>query len=197
MKYLSIDLEATGLDEDALIIEFAAIPFDTEHFEINQQLSFHTYIQCPSFHELRPKLSPWVIEHNEQLICTANQQGKTLMQFKTELADYLTGRPVRNYFQTEQYTLFGKSLNAIDLPFLNRDLGQTFMRKFFIHRQLDLSSFVYGLIDMKKLPPETVSGSELMNFLNMGEVAHTALADAINTVQMYFALLKKFVPTPV
>ena len=36
-----------------------------------------------------------------------------------------------------------------------------------------------------------ISGSELMSFLNMGQVSHTALADAINTVQMYFSLLKK------
>ena len=194
MKYLSIDLEATGLNEDSLMIEFAAVPFDTEDFKIQEQLSFHAYVQCPSFGELRPKLSPWVIKNNESLITRAHQQGKALTEFKTELENYLTSGPVESYFQTKPYTLFGKSLSAIDLPFLNRDLGQAFMRKYFVHRQLDLSSFVYALIDMKQLSPEMVSGSELMSFLNMGEVAHTALADAINTAKMYFFLLKKFTP---
>ena len=194
MKYLSIDLEATGLDHDSLIIEFAAIPFDSQHRQLNYALSFHRYLQCPSFQELKPKLSPWVIEHNQDLINTAHQQGKPLDQFKVEFEQYLASDSVRYYFQEEACTLFGKSLNAIDLPFLNRDLGPDFMRRFFIHRQLDLSSFVYALIDMGCLAPELVSGSELMKFLKMGEVAHTALADAINTVHMYFELLKRFSP---
>ena len=36
------------------------------------------------------------------------------------------------------------------------------------------------------------SGSNLMNYLNMGEVAHTALEDAKNTAIMYLKLLDKF-----
>ena len=196
MKYLSIDLESTGLEQDCLIIEFAAIPFDTERLELADSLSFHNYVQCPSLEQLRPTLSAWVVEHNAQLIQTAHHQGKPLEQFKQEWGHYLASPAVRQYFSTPQYVLFGKSLNAIDLPFLNRDLGPEFMRKYFVHRQLDLSSFVYGLVDMKQLPPATVAGSELMKFLGMGDVAHTALEDAINTARIYFALLQRFGPDP-
>ena len=92
MKYLSIDLEATGLDEDSLIIEFAAVPFDAESLEVESSSSFHTYVQCPSFHKLRPHLSSWVLEHNESLITKAHREGKTLMEFKTELENYLTSQ---------------------------------------------------------------------------------------------------------
>ena len=194
MKYLSIDLEATGLGENDLIIEFAAIPFDAKTLEINHDLSFHHYLQCPSFEQLRPVLSPWIIEHNEKLIRTAHEKGISLMQFRDGLRQYLENPAMSKYLGKGPYTLFGKSLSAIDLPFLNRDLGYDFMRKHFVHRQLDLSCFVYGLVDMGHLAPEMVSGSELMKFLGMGEVAHNALDDSVNTAKMYFELLKRFSP---
>ena len=41
MKYLSFDLEATGLEEDALIIEFAMVPFCTSTKKIEESLSKH------------------------------------------------------------------------------------------------------------------------------------------------------------
>ena len=67
-----------------------------------------------------------------------------------------------------------------------------FMRRYFEHRQLDLSCVAYCLIDMGMLPSECESGSKLMKHLGFGEVAHTALEDAINTAKMYFKLLEKY-----
>jgi DNA polymerase-3 subunit epsilon len=189
-KYLSLDIEATGLDEHDLIIEFAVVPFCTDTKSIDHELSFHRYVQCPPFEILKPKLNEWVIKNNETLIRKANLQGLTLQVLKQQLTEYLTSAPVKKYFP-DQIILFGKSMNAIDLPFLNRDLGYDFMRKHFSHRVLDLTSHVLGLIDMKILPPETKSGSHLMKHLGMGDVAHTALEDAINTAKMYFKLIDK------
>ena len=60
MKYLSIDIEATGLDEDCLVIEFAMIPFDSKTKEIADQYAKSFYVQCPAFEDLKPKLNPWV-----------------------------------------------------------------------------------------------------------------------------------------
>ena len=68
MKYLSFDIEATGLDEHDLIIEFACIPFNTVDKSLNDKLSFYHYLKCPSFEELEPKLNPWVVKHNKELI---------------------------------------------------------------------------------------------------------------------------------
>ena len=98
---------------------------------------------------------------------------------------------IKKFFDNEKVVLFGKSLNAIDLPFLTRDLGWDYMRKYFQHRVHDLSSVAYNLIDLGFLPPGSESGSQMMNDLGMGEVAHTALADAKNTALMYFKLLDK------
>ncbi len=189
MKYLSFDIEATGLEEHDLIIEFAMIPFCSEKQEFEESLKRHFFIKCPSFESLKPKLNQWVIDHNKELIDKAHNEGIEIEAFKNELISYLDSSDVKNYFSNERITLFGKSMSAIDLPFLTRDLGWEFMRKYFNHRQLDLSSVAYNLIDMKHIPAECESGSKLMSHLDMGEVAHTALEDAINTAIMYFKLM--------
>lgn len=192
MKYLSIDIEATGLAEHCQIIEFAMIPFDTQLMRLEDSLAKTVYVHCPSFEDLRDSLDPWVREHNEKIIRKANSDGLMLSEFKEFLKKYLESEEVRAYFGNHKITLFGKSMTAIDLPFLTRDLGWEFMRKYFHHRNLDLSSVGYSLIDLGLLPMGMDSGSNLMNYLGMGEVAHTALEDAKNTAIMYLKLIDKF-----
>jgi len=192
MKYLSFDLEATGLRQHDLIIEFAAVPFSTGTSGIEESLSFHCFVKCPSFDELKSDLDPWVIENNEDLIKKAHIEGLSITDFKAELKKYIESQLMQNYFEQNKMTLFGKSMAAIDLPFLNRDLGWDFMRNYFEHRQLDLSSVAYNMIDLGYLPPKCASGSELMSELGFGEVAHTALADAINTAKMYLEIKQRY-----
>lgn len=190
MRYLSIDLEATGLDQHCLIIEFAAVPFDTEGEIIFENEKFHVYVRCPSFEELSPQLDPWVREHNERLIKKAHADGVALEQFKRQFISYLESPAIQSFFKNQKIILFGKSMNAIDLPFLHRDLGESFMRRFFNHRTLDLSSVVYHMINLKIIPEECESGSKLMTFLGMGDVCHTAYEDAVNTASMYLKLME-------
>lgn len=192
MKYLSIDIEATGLAENCLIIEFAMIPFDTQLKRLEDSLAKTMYIHCPSFEDMRDSLDPWVRENNEKIIRKAHSDGILMSEFKETLTKYLESPEVRTYFGNQKIVLFGKSMTAIDLPFMNRDLGWDFMRKYFHHRNLDLSGLGYALIDLGLLPMGMDSGSNLMNYLNMGNVAHTALEDAKNTAIMYLKLLDKF-----
>lgn len=191
MKYLSFDLEATGLAENDLIIEFGMTPFCTKD-GLQKSLSKHFFIKCPSFEELIPRLDKWVIDHNKELIEKAHETGISIQSFKEELEKYVESDEVKDYFKDNKVkiVLFGKSMNAIDLPFLNRDLGWEFMRKYFHHQVLDLSSTVYTLIDLKLIPEKCISGGELMNYLEMGDVCHTALEDADNTALMYLKLLE-------
>lgn len=189
MNYLSFDIEATGLDQNDYIIEFACVPFSTTEKKIFNEHSFHHFIKCPSFDDLKPNLNEWVIQHNKELIIKANETGLLIDNFKNKLTDYLLSTDIKEIFNHKKITLFGKSMAAIDLPFLNRDLGWEYMREHFEHRQLDLSAIAYGLIDMSILPSECESGSFLMNHLGLGEVKHTALADAVNTANMYLKLL--------
>jgi DNA polymerase-3 subunit epsilon len=192
MRYLSIDIEATGLNENDYMIEFGMIPFCTENGTLAESLSKNYFIKCPTFESLKPRLDPWVIEHNEQLIRKANSNGMDIDIFRDEIETYLQRKEVKDYFKNdrnEKIILFGKSMNAIDLPFLTRDLSWEFMRKFFHHRVLDLSSTANTLIDMGFLPKECSSGSHLMKHLGMGEVKHTALEDAKNTALMYLKII--------
>ena len=75
MKYLSFDIEATGLEENAHIIEFGMVPFDTETGTIDHSLAKHFFIKCPSYEELEPNLNEWVKKHNKELIQTAHSTG--------------------------------------------------------------------------------------------------------------------------
>lgn len=192
MRYLSFDIEATGLEEDAKIIEFGMIPFCTKDRTLEHDLAKHFYIHCPPFEELEEHLNPWVKEHNKELIIKANKEGINLDVFKSELEKYLTSEAVKKYFNNEKIVLFGKSISAIDLPFLNRDLGWEWMNKNFHHRNLDLSSVLLSQVDFGNLEQGMESGSKIMEYFGMGEVAHTALEDAINTADLYLKILKKF-----
>ena len=136
-----------------------------------------------------------MIEHNEDLIRRASKNGLPLKEFKSKLGDNLSDKKLRDYFElsdNETIVIFGKSLNAIDLPFLARDLGWDFMRKYFHHRVVDLTSVVHALVDLTHLPPNTLSGSELSKHYKMGEVAHTALEDARNMATIYMKILDEF-----
>jgi DNA polymerase-3 subunit epsilon len=192
MKYLSFDIEATGLEENAYIIEFGMVPFDTDTKVINTDLQKHFFVGCPSYEDLEADLNPWVKENNKELIIKANKSGITIEKLKEDLEAYLNSPQVKEYFNNEKVVLFGKSISAIDLPFLNRDLGWEWMNKHFHHRNQDLSNYTLGLIDMGLMDKGMDSGANLMAFLNMGDVCHTALEDAVNTADMYLKLLTKF-----
>ena len=188
MYILSIDMEATGLRPDDLMIEFAAIPFNTESCEFEKSLSFHRFIKCPSYEQLESSLDQWVRDHNRELITKAAEEGLGANEFKKQFGDYLQSPEFKKIFP-KKALLFGKSLSALDLPFMTRDLGNDFMREHFEHKNLDLTSVAYCLGDMGLLPKGLDSSKAIMKYFNKGEVCHTALEDAVNTAEIYGELL--------
>ncbi|MFM8315599.1 MAG: hypothetical protein ACKOA8_15060, partial [Deltaproteobacteria bacterium] len=138
-KYLSIDTEATGLEEHCLLIQVAVVPVDGTKNIVAEELGKEVLIQCPSFEELKPTLSEWVIQHNEGLIRKAHAEGITPASFQKWMGDYLKSDQVKAFFGGERPLLLGKSLSALDIPLLTKNLGKAFMDKNFHHHTLDIT----------------------------------------------------------
>lgn len=191
MKYLSFDIETTGLDDDAIIIEFACIPVDVETRSIRKDLSFHTYLKCPHSSEIQDKLSDWVKENNTGLIDKASQEGISKEEFIEKFHKYITSSEIVEFFDKKKPSLMGKSMTGLDIPLIIRDYGRDkFLNKYFSHRTLDLSGVAQAISDMGMLPEGCVGSSSLAKFFGLGDdVNHTALEDSIDVAKMYFGIL--------
>lgn len=190
-KYLSIDLESTGLEDWAYIVEFGAVPICTKTRAIRTDLSFHAFLSCPSFEELSPKISQWVKEHNEGLIRTAHETGLSKEDFLKAFDEYMKSEAIVNFFEGEKPLLMGKSLSALDIPLLSRDFGRDdFMKKYFYHRNLDVSCVAAKEVDKGTLPEGCTSSQKLAQHFGLGDdVDHTSISDAVNVAKMYFKIL--------
>ncbi|NBX81891.1 hypothetical protein EBQ90_02240 [bacterium] len=190
-RYLSLDTEATGLELDCYLIQVALVPLDGPSKTILSPWGKEVLIQCPSFEELKPKLNPWVLEHNEDLIRKAHREGITPAAFKKWIEDYLTDPEIKAYFKNERPTLLGKSMSALDIPVLTRYLGKDFMEKYFHHHTLDLTCVARFLTDVGKLPKGFHTTSKLLQHFKIRQKAeHTALSDATDMGHVYFKLIE-------
>ena len=88
-RYLSLDTEATGLEEDSLLVNLALVPVDLTQGVVLQKLSWERLIHCPSFEELKPNLNDWVVEHLESLLRKAHSEGISLDECRDQLDLYL------------------------------------------------------------------------------------------------------------
>ncbi len=192
-KYLSLDTEATGLHEGTLLIQVAVVPVDGENNKILTELGRETLIQCPSFEELKPTLSEWVIQHNEGLIRDAHAKGIPKENFRQWMSDYFNQPAMKEFLKGERPVILGKSLSALDIPLLTRYLGRDYMDKHFHHHTLDITCVARFLTDAGMLPPDHQSTTKLLQYFKLKtESAHTALSDALDMAQVYLSLLSKF-----
>lgn len=192
-KYLSIDTEATGLQEGTLLIQIAIVPVDGEGKKVLLDCGRETFVRCPSFEELKPTLSDWVIEHNEGLIRDAHAKGIPPDKLANWMTDYFNIPEVKKFLKGEKPILLGKSLSALDIPLLTRYLGRTYMEKNFHHHTLDITCVARFLVDAGMLPEGFQSTTKLLQYFKLKqESAHTALSDAIDMAEVYLALLTKF-----
>lgn len=190
-KYLSIDTEATGLKEDCFLIQLAFVPVDTDTESVKLEMGRETLVKCPSFETLRPSLNSWVVKHNREMIERAHAEGIPMDEVRAWVQQYLEWEPVREFFADERPVFLGKSLSALDIPLMKRYLGEEFMAKRFHHHTADVTSAARLLVDAGVLPPGTASGSKLLGFLQISDnVAHTALADAVDMAEAYIRLVR-------
>lgn len=190
-RYLSIDTEATGLREDTLLIQIAVVPTDPSKGEVREDLGWETLVHCPSFAELKPKLSEWVIENMEPLIHQAHEKGIPVAKCRDELDAYLTRPEIKEYFGGERPILLGKSLSALDIPLMNRSFGWDWMQKSFHHHTVDVTCMGRTLVDAGYLPEGSASTTKLMQYFKIREVAeHTALQDAVDMAHIYSKMVE-------
>ena len=194
-KYLSIDTEATGLEEGTYLIQLAFVPIDSAARQIRNDLAVETLIQCPSFEELKPKLNPWVIEHNEGLIRNAHEKGIPRSELKNFVSRYMESEPIRQFFKGERPAFFGKSLSALDIPLMTRELGKPLMEKYFHHHTLDITCVSRAMVDAGVLPPGCESTTQLVRHFGLrNDALHTALSDATDMAMIYFKQLDLLQP---
>ena len=189
-KYISLDTEATGLEEDTHLIQVAFVPVDTQSQTVDESLAVETLVQCPSFESLKPHLNEWVLEHNEGLIKEAHQSGLTRELFKEWVKNYFESSKVKAFFEGERPPPLGKSLSALDIPLLNRYLGAENYQKYFHHHTLDITCVARALVDAGKLPQGCESTTQLIQHFALREDArHTALSDAVDMAKIYLKLI--------
>lgn len=190
-KYLSIDTEATGLEEDTHLIQLAFVPVDPERGVIADELGWETLVKCPSFEELLPRLNPWVIEHNEGLIRKAHAGGIEPAKLKEAVQAYMERDEVKKFFGGDRPPFLGKSLSALDIPLMQRYLGRAFIDKFFHHHTLDVTCVARSMVDAGLLPKGCESTTKLLTFFQIREISnHTALSDAHDMAVVYLKLLE-------
>jgi DNA polymerase III epsilon subunit-like protein len=164
MKYLSLDIETTGLSLQSNIIQIAAI-YQTPHGQngvfnclIDDELTHVEYgalaITAPIYKELaRPTgVTP---------IYKIHEAKNAFSQFLKELSE------------TDRFTVAGKNTANFDIPILTR-WGYDTTR--FSHRVLDVGSLY--LPDFGKIP----SLSEINKKLGRSDVSHDALQDCMDVV---------------
>lgn len=189
-RYLSIDTEATGLEEDCVLIQLAFVPVDTSKKKVYTELGVEYLVQCASWESLKPNLNEWVIAHNEQLIKNAHAHGLPSSDVGRKVREYLKSDGIRAIFGTDRPVLLGKSLSALDLPLLARTFGGNWMRENFHHHTLDVTCVARGLVDAGVLPEGCQSTSKLVKHLGVREDArHTALSDAVDMADVYLRML--------
>lgn len=171
MKMLSVDIETTGLDPDhCQILEIGAVLFDTDTYEV-----------LGTFERLvRPSGmctgEPYAIAMNGKLFYRlANGEGVHLWEATTQLQKWLHEHQVYH-----KITICGKNFASFDSKFLDKCSHWRSIPK--SHRVLDISSMYYNPdIHDERLPSteecKTIAGLP-------GEVAHTALADAMDVVRL-------------
>lgn len=198
MKVLSLDTETTGLENPldesgAKLIQFSCVPAEVsmDGYLIREDLVFDVYVKCPSFESMKPKLSPWIIEHNKELIETAHEKGLELAEFQNRFKKYLD-TDVKEFFGEEKFFILGKSLPSLDFLIMLKNLGYDFLRDYgFLRNYIDINPIIRFLMEKKQIHIQDASSKSLMQHFGFGEdVKHLAYNDAVDMIKIYHELLK-------
>lgn len=186
MKYVSIDLETTGLDpETCQIVEFGAVVDDLNDLKPVEELpSFHCYVLSP---DGVYRGEPYALSmHAEIFRRIAKREKPWSYWLPWELTKHFhTFLNVDAGFVETSYggisiPAGGKNFAAFDLPFIRKHLPMKDSKVYFQHRCVD-PAMLFCDPKAEKLP-DTKQCMDLAGI--PGEVAHTAVEDARMVVQL-------------
>lgn len=175
MKYLSIDIETTGLDpEKHQIIEFAAVfddlmnPHPVQHLQhLCLKIAHENYVWSPEAYRMNSALFNEIIDGAEDA---------SLVQGHDQMAGYIERWLYNLGPVNARYTCAGKNFGSFDLQFLKRHAT----RRWWHHRCIDPGSIFLWAND--EVPPSTEKC--LCRAGLNPNVKHRALDDALDVVRL-------------
>lgn len=177
MKYVSIDIETTGLNPATCqIIEFAAVVDDLRDQQPLEKLAkFQTYIHHP-FYQGEPYALAMHANIFKKLAKFPDDDIIEADSLFAAFHNFLTGPG--EFSPSAKVVVAGKNFANFDLKFLEK-LPNKFVK--FHHRVLDPA--MYFVDPMKDNEPP--GGSVCLERARLsGEVAHTALEDALMVIKL-------------
>lgn len=179
MKYLSLDIETTGLSiEKSLILEIAAVMIVDQ----KDPLIFHNIIKYPVIEYGEPG----ALAMNGRLFAAMGSKTLTLPNLEQARENFRSFLAAAiEYSGDKRLTVAGKNVASFDIPILR---NQGFSTTLFSHRCVDVGSLY--LTDFGKVP----SLSEINTLTGGSKVTHEALKDAFDVVR---AIEFKLNPKPV
>lgn len=193
MRYCSIDIETTGLDPKTCdIVQFAAVIDDLSNPQPLEKLpkfqthfSQKTYTGEPYALAMHPNIFKKIADAQRKRI-EENEFGDRFMNI-LDLPSAFKVFLTQNGFEEDpksgrvRITVAGKNIAMFDLPFLNKKLKKNRWGDITIlHRVIDPAILYYKPGD-EKLPD---SATCLERAGMAGEVAHTALEDALMVIKL-------------
>lgn len=176
MRYVSIDLETTGLDEETCqIIEIGAVIDDTSHETPIESLpTFHCYVYHPLYQG-----EPYALAMHSETFKKLHYRD---MGWRYESVDIVAGifqSWLIKHFEDKKITIAGKNFMGFDMQFLKK-LPEWDM-SLFNHRYIEPAMLFWNPKTDEKLPNLKTcmerAGIE-------GEVTHTALEDAFQVIKL-------------
>jgi hypothetical protein len=184
--YLSIDIETTGISENAQILQISAV-FD----DLKSPLSSLKTIDLPIKHEILNNAEPYAIGMNAELfkkmmdknfkVFTPSQAGFELVTFIRDCRASLPLDWTGN--DTQKLVFAGKNVASFDIPklktFLSGITYESYISSFnrdVHYKTLDVGSLFFDTFG------ENVSLSEINKLTGRAAVSHNALDDAFDVV---------------
>lgn len=176
MKYISIDLETTGLNETyCQIIEIGAVIDDTnEDIPLEELPTFHCYVT----HDIY-KGDPYALSLHSNIFKRIHDRPTT---YCFESVGYIARTFqswITKHFKKYTVTVAGKNFMSFDMQFLKR--LPNFKQAQFHHRCIDPALMFWDPKKDKALP----NLQECMNRAGIEDkVSHTALEDAFSVIKL-------------